>query len=69
MSCDPHDVCITCGDVGVEMRVLEALDGSLALCADESGERREVETTLVGDIEPGARVLVHADVALLRLAP
>jgi hypothetical protein len=68
MSCDPHDGCITCGDVAVEMRVVSAgtADG-LALCDDDSGARREIETALVGTLAPGDRVLVHADVALLRL--
>jgi hypothetical protein len=68
MTCDPDDVCITCGDVGVEMRVLGVGVGGLATCADEEGERREVETALVGDVEPGDRVLVHADVALTKVA-
>jgi hydrogenase maturation factor len=65
-ACDPHgERCITCGDVGVEMRVLEPRDG-LALC-EGGGEEREVETALVGGVEAGDVLLVHADVALVRL--
>jgi hydrogenase maturation factor len=58
--------CITCGDVGVEMRVHRVVN-SLALCADGAGEVREVETALVEPVEAGDRLLVHADVALVRL--
>jgi hydrogenase maturation factor len=66
MSCDPHDGrCITCGDVGVEMVVLRVED-SLAVCAGE-GETREVEVALVEPVQEGDTVLVHADVALVRL--
>ena len=67
-SCDPHVGCITCGDVGVEMQVVAIGDAGLATCAGEDGERREVETALVGAVAPGDRVLVHADVALARCA-
>ena len=68
MTCDPDRGCITCGDVGVEMRVVavEGTDG-LAVCEDAGGERRHVETALVGDAAVGDRLLVHADVALLRM--
>jgi len=65
-ACDPHaDRCITCGDVGVEMRVLEIRDG-LALCEGD-GRRRDVEIALVDDVAPGDRLLVHADVGLVKL--
>ena len=65
-ACDPHEAhCITCGDVGVEMRVVEVRDG-LALC-EADGEEREVETALVDAVGPGDLLLVHADVALVRL--
>jgi hydrogenase maturation factor len=56
-------------DEGVPMRVL-ALDpagGSLARCAGTDGIPRTVETALVGRLEPGAIVLVHSGVALVRL--
>jgi hydrogenase maturation factor len=64
--CDPHqDRCITCGDVGVEMRVVALHDG-LALCEAE-GERRDVEVALLDAVEPGDVLLVHADVGLVKL--
>ena len=47
-ACGPHDEhCITCGDVAVEMRVVEVND-SLAVCEAE-GEAREVEVALLED--------------------
>jgi hypothetical protein len=65
-ACDPHrEHCITCGDVGVEMQVLELCDG-LALCAAD-GERREVEVALLEDVAPGDVLLVHADVGLVKV--
>jgi hydrogenase expression/formation protein HypC len=62
--CD-HDGCITCGDVAVEMRVLR-IRGDLAECAPDDGEIRPIEIGLV-DVEEGDTVLVHADVALVRV--
>jgi hypothetical protein len=65
-SCDPHqEHCITCGDVGVEMEVLELRDG-LARCA-AGGEEREVEVALLDGVAPGDVLLVHADVGLVKL--
>ncbi len=66
MTSDHHDRCITCSDVGVEMVVLRVEDG-LALCEDAGGEMREVEVGLVEPVEEGDRLLVHVDVALVRL--
>ncbi len=39
--CD-HEVCLTCGDVAVEMRVVR-LDGDLAVCEAADGDVRAVE--------------------------
>ena len=65
-ACDPHeDRCITCGDVGVEMRVL-AVDEDLARC-EAGGEVRDVEIALLDAVEPGDVLLVHADVGLVKL--
>jgi hypothetical protein len=65
-SCDPRDEhCITCGDIGVEMRVL-AIDEGLARCAAADGER-DVEIALLDGVEPGDVLLVHADVGLVKL--
>ena len=61
-------VCITCGDIALEMRVLEAADeDGLAVCATETGETSSVDVSLVEDLTPGDSVLVHACVALRRL--
>ncbi len=67
MSChDEH--CITCSDEGVPMRVLEAGDDGIARCSTEEGVASDVMTDLVGAVAPGDAVLVHAGVALTRLA-
>lgn len=67
MSCDA-DHCITCGDDGVPMRVVDVDAGRLlALCEDEeTGDRSSVEIALV-DAAPGDTVLVHAGTALARV--
>lgn len=65
-ACDRDDAhCITCGDVAVEMRVVEVRE-SLALCEAE-GSEREVEVALLDDVRRGDRLLVHADVGLVKL--
>jgi uncharacterized protein (UPF0179 family) len=64
--CDPHGHCITCGDVGVEMRVVR-IDDDLAVCEAADGDVRTVEVALVDGVVEGDRLLVHADVALVRL--
>lgn len=65
-ACDAHDAhCITCGDVAVEMRVVEVRE-SLAVCEAE-GEAREVEVALLDDVRAGDLLLVHADVGLVKL--
>jgi hydrogenase maturation factor len=61
------DHCLTCSDEGVPMRVLECGQNGLAVCSDGAGERAEVMTDLVGAVEAGDAVLVHAGVALVRL--
>jgi hypothetical protein len=68
MTCDPAHACITCGDVGVVMRVAGAPDrDGLVACVGDDGERRAVDAALVGAVAPGDRLLVHADVALARV--
>jgi hypothetical protein len=62
--CD-HGVCITCGDVAVEMRVAR-VDGDLAVCEAADGDVRTVEVGLLDAVEVGDTLLVHADVALVR---
>jgi hydrogenase maturation factor len=61
--CDGHPGCITCGDEGVAMRVLEQRD-DVAVCIDEQGGRHEVAVDLVERVVTGDRILVHAGVAI-----
>ena len=62
--------CITCADEGIPMDVVRIDEArALALCAGEDGARSTVEIALVEPVQPGDRVLVHAGVALTRLAP
>jgi hydrogenase maturation factor len=65
--CDATPGCITCGDVGVPMRVLRVDAGAFALCADDADATEDVAVDLVLPVEPGDRVLVHAGVAIGRL--
>jgi len=62
VSCDERH-CVTCADEGVPLRVVETRPGSLALCETDV----EVMTDLVGPVETGDVLLVHAGVALARL--
>jgi hydrogenase maturation factor len=59
------DHCITCGDEGIPMTVLE-LDArnGLACCADQSGASSMVEIGLVEPVSCGERLLVHAGTAI-----
>ena len=66
MSDRDHEVCLTCGDVAVEMKVVR-VDGDLAVCEAVDGDVRTVEVALVGDVAEGDALLVHADVALVRV--
>lgn len=69
-TCGPEEHCITCGDVGIPMRVVSLdEDQGLARCANADGATELVDPTLVGDVTVGDAVLVHAGVALARLAP
>jgi hydrogenase maturation factor len=60
--------CITCGDVALEMRVVDVdAETGLAVCVSDEGEEGQVEIGLVEPVAAGDRVLVHACVALTRL--
>jgi hydrogenase maturation factor len=61
VSCDEHH-CVTCSDEAVPLEVLE-VRGATALCAQDV----EVMTELVGPVEAGDVLLVHAGVALARV--
>jgi len=62
-ACEPDGHCITCGDEGILMRVLEA-HHETAVCVDEEGERHQVAVELIGSVSRDQRVLVHAGVAI-----
>ena len=65
MSCE-QERCITCGDEGMPMRVLELADAT-AVCADVRGFRHSVAVDLISPVAPGTNVLVHAGVAIALL--
>ena len=68
--CDPEQGCITCGDVAVEMRVVRIdHERDLALCEDDTGDRRTVEIALVHPVADSDTVLVHAGTAISNLGP
>ena len=59
------DVCITCGDIAVPVRVVELHPGDLAL-VDTGQTLEEISIALV-DTHVGGRVLVHAKEAIATL--
>ncbi|MGI9183870.1 MAG: HypC/HybG/HupF family hydrogenase formation chaperone [Solirubrobacteraceae bacterium] len=59
--------CITCSDEGIPMRVLRAGE-DFAECRDQAGVSHEVATDLVFGVGAGETVLVHAGVAIGRVA-
>jgi hydrogenase maturation factor len=65
-TCSAEPGCITCGDVAVVLTVA-SVEGSDARCRDQQGREELVATELVGDVQPGDRVLVHAGVAIERV--
>jgi hydrogenase maturation factor len=58
--------CITCSDEGVPMRILST-DGAQTMCLDTDDEVHPVAMDLVGPVQIGDRVLVHAGVAIRHL--
>ena len=65
---DPHcygDVCITCSDEAVEVRVVELLEADLAV-VDTGQSMEEVSVALV-DAAVGDRILVHAKEAIAKV--
>ena len=61
------DVCITCGDVAVPVRVVRLLPGDLAVVEVE-GREEEISVALV-PATVGATLLVHAGEAIARVEP
>jgi hydrogenase maturation factor len=64
MSCDDEHHCVTCSDEGVSLRVVSVPAHGMAVCEGDV----EVMTDLVGAVQPGEELLVHAGVALTRLS-
>lgn len=62
-----QDGCITCGDVAVPLTVVDIDADGDARCAADDGREELVAVDLVGPVEPGDRLLVHAKVAIERL--
>lgn len=62
------EVCITCSDEGRPAEVIVGRDGPLgaALVRTAQGDEH-VDTTLIGDVDPGDLLLVHAGSALTRI--
>jgi len=60
-----QEACITCGDVAVEVDVVD-VDGATAT-VERGGAREQVGIDLVPDARPGDRLLCHAGVALERV--
>jgi len=60
--------CITCGDEGVLMTVIELRDGD-TVCADQQRARHDVAVDLVAPVAIGDELLVHAGVAIKNLGP
>jgi len=66
-SCRADPGCITCGDVAIALTVI-TVAGADANCRDEQGREELVATELVGEVQEGDRLLVHAGVAIERLS-
>jgi hydrogenase maturation factor len=64
----PGEACITCGDVAVELQVVEVdRAAGLATCRDAAGRSETVEVSLVEEPRPGQTLLVHAGTAIARI--
>jgi hydrogenase maturation factor len=64
MGCEGEH-CITCGDVA-ERLIVRSVDAASGLARCDGGE--EVDVALVEPVQEGDAVLVHAGVALVRVA-
>jgi hydrogenase expression/formation protein HypC len=60
------EVCITCSDQAVPVRITQLLPDELATVSTEAGTVEEISVALV-DAEVGDVVLVHAGEAIARL--
>jgi hydrogenase maturation factor len=62
------DVCITCGDVAIEVTVA-SIEGTRVTCVATDGTSHDVAADLVAPVHPGDRLVVHAGVAIARVEP
>ena len=62
-----EDVCITCSDLAVQVRVLRLLDNELAI-VDTGSSEEEVSVALVS-AHVGDTILVHASEAIAVVRP
>ena len=62
-ACSVTDGCITCGDTAVVLTVV-SIEGADARCRDAAGRAERAALELVGPVEVGDRLLVHAGVAI-----
>jgi hydrogenase maturation factor len=62
-----NDRCITCGDVAVEVTVLEVRGHTATVTVE--GHREDVGVELVEPVAPGDILLCHAGIALEKLEP
>jgi len=58
--------CVTCGDEGIIVRVLD-VDEATALCAAGDATTQTVAIELVSPVRAGDELLVHAGVAIRHL--
>ena len=61
-----QDRCVTCGDLGVPVRVVAVSDHA-AVCEDRTGRRAEIAVDFVRDVRRGDLLLVHKGVAIARI--
>ncbi len=67
MSACEETHCITCGDVAVEMTVLQVDPaGELALCEAPDGGTQTIDVALVAPVHPAECLLIHAGTAIAR---
>ncbi len=66
MNCD-EDICITCSDQAVMVRIIELLDDRMALV--DTGSGRETVSIALVTAAVGDTILVHASEAIARLDP
>lgn len=67
MSRCENDHCLTCSDEAIAVKVLTVNEQTGLALVEVSDQVEEVDITLVEDIAPGDRLLVHGGVAIANL--